>query len=241
MMEMLLIVNAVRKIVFGRPIEATIPYVPYARQDRASNEGEANSIQIMAQLINMCDFARVHVWDAHSDVATALINNVDPVHVASLVPYELTKGKILIIPDAGAAKKLKFFANCHGMDYVMCGKTRDTMTGELSKISVDWCSLSNNDHKGRDMIIVDDICDGGRTFINLSKAFHESNSCGKLDLFTTHMIGSQGTQLLADHFDAVYTVNPFPKVAMDFNPFHPLANPNDVRPIMKLINSSILK
>ena len=48
------------------------------------------------------------------------------------------------------------------------------------------------------VVVVDDICDGGRTFIELLKA-SPTLDCGKsLSLFVTHGIFSQGTKPLFD-------------------------------------------
>src|SRR5574343_89755 len=79
-MRMLLVNNALREI--SGDIKWYIPYVPYARQDRRANPGEPLSIQVMAQLINTMQASQVVIWDPHSDVTPALINNV------TIVPQE---------------------------------------------------------------------------------------------------------------------------------------------------------
>ena len=59
------------------PIELVIPYFPYARQDRVCIEGEALGAAVMANFINNLDFAKVTIWDAHSEVSPALLNRVE--------------------------------------------------------------------------------------------------------------------------------------------------------------------
>jgi ribose-phosphate pyrophosphokinase len=52
---------------------------------------------------------------------------------------------------------------------------------------------------------VDDICDGGRTFIEISKALDGYQ--GELYLFVTHGIFSKGFEELFKHFTKIYTTN----------------------------------
>ena len=74
-MSLLLIVDAVRRINPSTQVLLTIPYFPYARQDRVCNEGEALSVKVMADLINSLNCAGVTIYDPHSDVTPALLNN----------------------------------------------------------------------------------------------------------------------------------------------------------------------
>jgi phosphoribosylpyrophosphate synthetase len=58
--------------------------------------------------------------------------------------------------------------------------------------------------EGRDCIIVDDICDGGRTFIEIAKQLPNTNS---LTLVITHGIFSKGLKELEAYFDKIITTN----------------------------------
>ena len=59
---------------------------------------------------------------------------------------------------------------------------------------------------GKDAIIVDDICDGGKTFIELAKVLKQKN-VGKIYLVITHGIFSQGFEGLASYVSGIYTTN----------------------------------
>ena len=50
-----------------------IPYLPYSRQDRVCNPGEALSVKVFAQFINSMNFDSVTTYDAHSDVGPPLL------------------------------------------------------------------------------------------------------------------------------------------------------------------------
>ena len=53
----------------------TMPYVPFSRQDRCNNPGEAFSLKVFCDLINNLNFNSVEIQDPHSDVIPALLNN----------------------------------------------------------------------------------------------------------------------------------------------------------------------
>jgi ribose-phosphate pyrophosphokinase len=56
-------------------------------------------------------------------------------------------------------------------------------------------------------VIVDDICDGGRTFIELAKVIIAQNQEAKIYLVVTHGIFSAGFSELTNYFDGIYTTN----------------------------------
>ena len=86
---------------------------------------------------------------------------------------------------------------------VECSKSRDVKTGKLSGFKV-----YTDDLQGRDCIIIDDICDGGGTFMGLATALKQKN-VGKLYLAVSHGIFSKGFDDLAQYFDAIFTTDSF--------------------------------
>ena len=75
LMLMLLATDALRRGGYKK-ISAFLPYFPAARQDRVMVSGEPLSLIVYAQLINAQQYERVIVFDPHSEVTTALLNNV---------------------------------------------------------------------------------------------------------------------------------------------------------------------
>jgi ribose-phosphate pyrophosphokinase len=186
-----------------------IPYFPYARQDRICDEGEAFTLKIFATLINNLKFQKVYVLDAHSDVGPALLN-----HCINLKPDQFIQ-KIkpldyLIVPDAGASKKaddlLRRLSQV-GYEFtygiIQCAKVRDPKTGKLTGFKVYEKSLL-----GRSGLLVDDICDGGGTFIGLAKELNKKD-VGTLELYVSHGIFSKGFEELDKWFNHIYTTNSF--------------------------------
>ena len=58
-------------------------------------------------------------------------------------------------------------------------------------------------------IIIDDICDGGRTFIGIAEAIKEQVQNPEIYLLVTHGIFSAGYNQLMNYFDKIYTTNSY--------------------------------
>ena len=192
--------------------ELYLTYLPYGRQDRVCDKGEAFSLKVFANYINFLKFDTVHIFDPHSDVAPALFDNVvvytqlDIIDkFASFRNRCLGPGKYFVSPDAGANKKTSALAKYFDhKTFIRADKLRDLSNGNILETIV-YC----DDLKGADVIIADDLCDGGRTFIELGKALKAKN-CGKVILYVTHGIFSKGIEtVLYNGVDEIYFTNSY--------------------------------
>lgn len=199
-----------------------IPYLLGARSDRQFVEGGTSYlVDVIAPIINSLEFESVTVMDVHSDVAAACIKNLKVIDNVELVKWATReicgvvseKGPnsqypfVLISPDAGSLKKIYKVAEQIGYkgDIITCSKHRDE-NGELSKIEVPLKMYDNEP----DLIIIDDICDGGATFINIAKTINEHEwTYGKKYLIVTHGIFSKGFKELSQYFDGIYCTNSY--------------------------------
>ena len=228
LINLLLVVDAMRREAIkgeGKEdwlkISLIIPYFPYARQDRVCNPGEPFSAKVIANLINSQNFVSVTCQDIHSDAAAACINNFINEDCLSSVEslfydYDLEKS-VLVAPDAGAIKKVYALATeLRSEGGVVCAmKKRDTKTGEITKTEV------HSPHIGsKDFLIVDDICDGGRTFLELAKVLRPLTD-GKIYLYVTHGIFSKGIEVFEGVIDGIFVSN--------------LMNPNKSHPLVKKV------
>lgn len=191
-------------------LNLVLPYMPYARQDRVCNKGEALSVKVMANLINSVGFDSIIVCDPHSEVTCALLNNVREIPVESIIPFSQTFGEmfkeslVIAAPDAGATKKVFKVAKTLNTPFVQCGKTRDVATGELSGFEV------YGEVRNKDVLIVDDICDGGGTFIGLAAKLYEQGA-NNVFLYVTHGIFSKGVDvLLKNGINRIITTDSYP-------------------------------
>lgn len=217
-MELLLLKNAVDCWISDHPrtsrchIDLHIPYLPYARQDRVCNKGEAHSLKVMCNLINNLNFDLVIIEDCHSSVGTALLNNCIEMQQEDLLnnSNELkdklnskVDNYVIVSPDAGAEKKALKVAQEFGCDMIRATKRRDIATGKILEIGFIDPIPAN-----RSFLIVDDICDGGGTFLPLAGELRLANA-NRVELYVTHGIFSKGTQILTDVFDTVYTTDSY--------------------------------
>ncbi|MGQ7854967.1 ribose-phosphate diphosphokinase [Pedobacter sp. WC2501] len=202
-------VDALKKMGV-KEINLFIPYFPAARQDRVMIPGEPLSVKVYADIINAMTLASVTVFDPHSEVTPALLNNC-----VTVSNHEFIKQVIanigtdvkLISPDGGALKKIyKVSEFLGGAEVVECSKSRDVKTGKLSGFKV-----YAEDLAGADCLIVDDICDGGGTFIGLAEALKAKNA-GKLYLAISHGIFSKGFDELGKYFEQIFTTDSIKEV-----------------------------
>lgn len=199
--------NALRREYPLAKFMLELPYVPYGRQDRVCNNGEALSIQAFADIINMLNYDLVQILDPHSAVTPAVIKNS---HI--LTQFDVF-GKIklsfndvtIVAPDAGATKKCEEFAKRVGAAGVItCSKTRNLADGKIIGMTVD----GPEDMSNLNLLVLDDICDGGRTFIELALLL-ETRNPKSLELAVTHGIFSKGVAVVSNHYDHIYTTDSF--------------------------------
>lgn len=203
-------------------------YTPYflgSRSDRKFEKGSNNYLKdVICPIINSLNFESVTVLDPHSDVLEACLNNFKKIDNTQLVDEFLSSNYgdenvkwdnfILISPDAGANKKIFKVAEQIGYagDIITCSKSRDE-NGKLSRVEVPY---SYRNHGDKDMIIIDDICDGGATFINIAKELKENSNRkpfkGKIYLIVTHGIFSKGFEELSKYFDGIYCTNSYKNI-----------------------------
>jgi len=188
-------------------IHLVIPYFPGARQDRVINTGEALSVKVYTNILNQQQLTSIKIFDPHSDVTPALLNHCKVINnfdFIEKVTHQLPKNLLLISPDGGALKKIyKVAAHLKHDEVVECSKSRDLKTGKLSKFTV-----YSEDLKGQPCLIVDDICDGGGTFLGLAKELKAKNA-GTIYLAVSHGIFSKGFDDLNKHFDKIFTTDAF--------------------------------
>ena len=104
------------------------------------------------------------------------------------------------------------------IEIVTAQKHRDLKTGQINSTAIDLSHLamptsySNTKENPKfHLFVIDDLCDGGRTFIELSKAIDVSLNSVKGEytktLFITHGLFTKGRELVEKHFNNVYAYN----------------------------------
>lgn len=203
LMELLLTVNALKQAGHDvSQINLMIPYLPYARQDRVCAAGEAFSLEVIAGIINRLGFRSVATFDVHSKVAFDLIPGL-----INILPHEMfdcPEGiDVIIAPDEGAKVRAGKYALEYDRPLVTCSKVRCPQTGAITGFYAPADEVA-----GKSCLIVDDICDGGATFIGLGKVLLASGATS-VDLLVTHGIFSRGKEVFAGIIRNIYSIYDF--------------------------------
>lgn len=212
-------INSYEDLFFIRSIAEAIPNINEyrliipclfgQRSDRRFTHGQSFDLKLIAEVINNCKFNEVGILDPHSDVSLALINNSYKIssfnHVKDAFDAECiindiwgVDKPIIISPDAGAYKKCFEYGEKLQAEVVAAVKYRDSN----GKINLKFIG----DVDGKNCLIVDDLIDGGATFINLSKEL-EVRRAKKVCLYVTHGYFSKGFEILEEAINHIYCTN----------------------------------
>lgn len=177
-----------------------IGLVPGSRQDRLNDEGDyLLTVKSVARMINAREPLNVTIFDPHSDVTPALIDCCDAVSAADVL-FKLRNYKdpvgtwdVVISPDAGAEKRASAVARMLGVPLMHAWKTRDVATGKISGFGIEDLPVGLTIlSRPIEALIVDDICDGGGTFLGLREEIDKKVPHMAVDLYVTHGIFSNG-------------------------------------------------
>jgi ribose-phosphate pyrophosphokinase len=212
-MHLLAVLDAVRS-QSPRWLGLAIPYFPGARQDHPER-GTPFTARVYADAIARVGAPdRVLVLDPHSHVLRALVGDrMDWLNAEDVLPVDMQtvhQYQGVIAPDAGAAARARAVAGVLGVEMVQASKSRDPHTGHLSLTEVPDLL------PGR-WLVVDDICDGGGTFVRIADQVRRAQNADRptdqhaeLDLFVSHGIFSKGVAALAPWFKNVFTTDSLP-------------------------------
>lgn len=142
-------------------------YFPYSRMDRY-NSHYAFSLKYVADFINSLGFSKVIIHEPHSDVVSALVNRVSVYSwIESILPkickticFDCTQD-LICFPDAGAVKRYGMKLN---LPYCYGQKERDFKTGQIIGLKLETTATNV-----RKVLIVDDLCSRGGTFLEMGK------------------------------------------------------------------------
>jgi ribose-phosphate pyrophosphokinase len=221
--ELIICANQALRLLGVPSVSLYVPFFLGSRSDRKFKEGGVNYLKhVIAPIINSQNFDCVLTLDPHSDVLEAVINNFEKIDNSLLVKTALTKIDnkdgaqdriVLVSPDGGALKKIFDVAEHFQIPNIITAiKHRDITTGKITHTEV---PLSEERYyKDSKFVIVDDICDGGRTFIELAKAIKEKVTDAKIYLVVTHGLFTSGFGELNEYFEKIFTTNSYAEVSI---------------------------
>lgn len=207
--ELFTLYCVVRHIRNKRPdakISLSLPYIPHARMDRTKEDSEVFTLKYFAEFINSLNFSTVTVLDPHSNVSTALLNNV---RVESVEPYikeaiddiegvgidggeKYGGSAVIFFPDEGAMKRYKDLKVFGDRPMVYGKKERDWATGRIKGLKIcdrDGVELTSLKEYARNgfitVLMIDDIVSYGGT-LAYSGAKLKELSATEVYAYATH-------------------------------------------------------
>ena len=174
-------------------ITVVIPYMGYARQDRAFLKGEVVTLQVLGQLFESVGISSIIVIDMHSKVGLQCIpiKTVNVSAVPALAKYFTKlhiKDVIVVSPDHGGRERAIQFADIINADHIILQKRRDRETGRVQIMT-----KGNDKVIGKNVIIVDDMISTGGSIIKAT-AFLKKLGCKKVYVVCTHALLVNGAK-----------------------------------------------
>lgn len=223
-MHLFLFVNYLKQInAFNRCDGLFIPYLPYSRMDRIENNN-IFSLKYISDFINQFNFKKVEVLEPHSNLSLNLIHNIQPIYKSVDMLYEelklINEDVTIVLPDKGAFDRYNKIINQdyiknifnHNFNIMYCEKQRDFKTGQIKNIKL----INKNQKIYDNVIIVDDLCSRGGTFIGCKDAILKIKPIIKnIILIVTHAEQDSilsGSIFKGNYFNKVIITNSMLKV-----------------------------
>lgn len=167
-----------------------MPYLPYGRQDKGISNDSTFALKVFADVLkNSGSFNNISTLDAHNPLYTrmhGIDNSMPTLEIKHAI--EACSPDLICFPDKGASQR---GYNVQGLKTFNLDKKRNQSTGVIEGIIYE----GEEDFSGKSILIVDDLCDAGGTFIGAAKLLKDLDA-RKVYLFTTHGLYTKGTNIL---------------------------------------------
>lgn len=208
-LQLYYLVNHLRSHFFNN-LSLVMPYCPNCRMDRVKSDSDVFTLKYFSKLINDMNFSSVEIYDPHSYVSPALLNNVivrSPIQeIQGLL--DAYSWALLFYPDEGSMKRLHSYFE---VPYAFGVKERDWETQKITSLQI---AGSRHMIAGRDILICDDILSRGSTIYAASKRLKELGA-KNIYVYVSHCentvlkpnLNGQSLLDIPDLITKVYTTN----------------------------------
>lgn len=184
LMELLLMIDAAKRASAYKVI-AVIPYYGLARQDRKDRPRVAIGSKLVANMLTAAGADRVITMDLHAPQIQGYFDiPVDHLDSSAIfIPYieNLNLANLTFAaPDVGSANRIREIATYFECEMVICDKHRKRANEIASMVVI-------GDVTGRDVVLIDDICDTGGTLVK-SAALMKENGAKSVRALCTHPV-----------------------------------------------------
>lgn len=193
-----------------KQITLLLPYLPNARMDRTKKEDEVFTLKYFCDIINWLQFDSVKILDVHSNVGAALLNRAQVMSPAPYIAEAIRQVEtdeaelILFFPDEGASKRYADMFPAYR--YIYGNKKREWGTGKI--LGTEIMNPYGIDLVGKRILMVDDICSRGTTFVKSAEAL-KPHDVKDIYLYVTHCENTilEGEVLTSGSIERVFTTN----------------------------------
>lgn len=205
----------------GKPLSVTIPCLLDAQADRRFEKNQSHNLKLVLYQLARLNFENITIFHPHnSEVVESILNRVNILDNSYFIEQVINRiglmnqvvegvradigNTILMSTDAGGFKPLMKLADkiqWKGETF-SASKSRKYEDGKSKLIQ----QIDRQDFEGKDILIVDDICVNGGTFIGLAKMLKERN-VGKLYLAVSHLTVPNPNPELINLYDTIFTTN----------------------------------
>lgn len=192
-------------LLLNNHVTLHMPYLPYARQDKGVSNDATFNLTVLAGIINQLNFEKVTTVDAHNPVAcSVLFVNFENIPATSIQKEVITEFEpdAIAYPDKGAY--CRYFEGLNFANYMFFDKERNQSTGAITGHKL----VTGYVEGAKRVLIIDDLCDGGATFLSLVKTLRQYNPDVYVGLYVTHGLFSKGQEVLYHGgISRIYTTN----------------------------------
>ena len=184
LMELLMMIDAAKRASAGY-ITAVIPYFGFARQDRKDKPRVAIGSKLVANMLTAAGAHRVITMDLHAPQIQGFFDiPVDHLDSSAIfIPFiqQLNLENLTFAsPDVGSTNRVREVASYFNAEMVICDKQRKR-ANEIASMTV------IGDVSGKDVILVDDMCDTAGTLTKAAELFIEKGA-KTVRAFCTHAV-----------------------------------------------------
>lgn len=237
----LFILMQLSDIVNRRGLSCTL-YVTYllaARTDRLFSWNTSFTLKIVMDVLRSFN-SEIMIFDPHSDVVNRLSGNkvYEINFVNMLINYtdifDDSDNIVIVAPDEGAKDRLEHIvaSSIFRNPIIYCSKTRDE-SGKVTEVKVKSESPIQVNKKTR-LIVIDDLCDGGGTFMAIAPELKKYEA-KEVDLVITHSIQLDGLKKVSSVYDKVITSNSY----KDWNSMSDIPDNVEIIDVVNMIEDEI--
>lgn len=208
LMELLIMLDTYNRASADR-VTAVIPYFGYARSDKKDRPRVPIAAKLIANLITTAGASRILTIDLHASQIQGFFDiPVDHLYAAPIMVNYFNENPmdnlVVVAPDTGGAERARAYAKRLNADLALCDKRRETANvAEVMNVV--------GEVRGKNCLIIDDMCDTGGTICKVADALHKEGANRIFAGFTHAVLSGKAIDNLRNsHIEKIIVSNTIP-------------------------------